>query len=219
MLRILVVDDRKEAREHVRELIETHLPKDADVEVSDSFPLQDVKAYASYIREYDVAALLLDERLGEVGDPNTGRHIPYFGHDVIGYLRTRLPDFPVYVVTTFKTDHDLTQKAADFEDIVDRTEFQDKAQTYTSRILRAAARFQDAMDSHLETLNTLTLKAAEGKLSAEEQKTLEQTRSILGLPFTSDTELVASDLLAQARAVASESEALIKKLKSSASKT
>lgn len=213
MLRILVVDDRKKAREHVRELIETHLPKDANVEVSDTFPLDDVEAYASYIREHDVAALLLDERLGEVGDPSTGRHIPYFGHDVIGFLRARLPDFPVYAVTTFKTDHDLTQKAAEFEDIIDRDEFQSRAQTYTSRILRAAARFQDAMDSHLNTLNSLTLKAAEGKLSSEEQKLLEQTRAILGLPFTSGTALVASDLLAQARAVALQSEALIQKLK------
>lgn len=218
MLRILVVDDRKSAREHVRELLETHLPSGADVEVSDAFPLDDVEAYASYIREHDVAALLLDERLGEVGDPVTGRKTDYLGHDVIGYLRTRLPDFPVYAVTTFKTDHDLTQKAADFEDIIDRTEFQDKAQTYTSRILRAAARFQDAMDSHLQTLNTLTLKATEGRLSQEEQKALEQTRSILGLPFTSGAELVASDLLAQARTVALESEALIQKLKSAASK-
>lgn len=217
MLRILVVDDRKDAREHVRELLETHLPKGADVEVSDSFPLEDVEAYASYISEHDVAALLLDERLGEVGDPSTGLHIPYFGHDVIGFLRARLPDFPVYAVTTFKTDPDLTQKAPEFEDIIDRDEFQGKAQTYTSRIVRAAARFQDAMESHLQTLNTLTRKAAEGKLSPEEQTALEQTRAILGLPFTSGAELVASDLLVQARAVASESEALIEKLKSGAS--
>ena len=217
MLKLLVVDDRKSAREHVRELLETHLPEGADVEVSDSFPLDDVEAYASYIREHDVAALLIDERLGEVGDQSTGHHISYFGHDVIGYLRGRLPDFPVYVVTTFKTDHDLTQRAADFEDIIDRDEFQDKAQTYTSRIVRAAARFQDAMDAHLRALSALTMRAAEGKLSSEDQEKLEQTRAILGLPFTSGTELVASDLLAQSRAVALESEALIIKLKNSTS--
>lgn len=218
MLRILVIDDRKTAREHVRELLETHLPKGADVEVSDSFPLDDVKAYASYIREHDIAALLLDERLGEVGDPSTGRKSTYLGHDVVGYLRARLPDFPVYAVTAFGADHDLTQQAADFEDIIDRNEFQNKVETYTSRILRAAARFQDAMSSHLQTLNALTLKAAEGKLSSEEQKKLGETRSVLGLPFTSDTELVASDLLARAREVAMEAEALINKLKSNTSK-
>lgn len=218
MLRILVIDDRKAAREHVRELLETHLPKGADVEISDSFPLNDVKAYASYIHEHDVAALLLDERLGEVGDPITGRKSTYLGHEVVGYLRARLPDFPVYAVTAFGADHDLTQKAADFEDIIDRTEFQNEVQKYTSRILRAAARFQDAMNSHLQTLNALTLKAAEGKLSAEEKKKLEQTRSVLGLPFTSDSELVASDLLAKARAVAAEAEDLIVKLKRGASK-
>ncbi len=217
MLRILVVDDRKDAREHVRELLETHLPKGAEVEISDSFPLDDVKAYASYIREHDIAALLLDERLGEVGDPSTGRKSIYLGHDVIGYLRTRLPDFPVYAVTAFGADHDLTQKAADFEDIIDRTELQNEAQTYTSRILRAAARFQEAMSSHMQTLNTLTLKAAEGSLSQEERKKLEQTRSLLGLPFTADTEIVASDLLSKARALASDAEALINKIKHSAS--
>ncbi len=218
MLKILVIDDRKNVREHICELLETHLPKGADVEVSGAFPLNDVKSYASYIREHDIAALLLDERLGEVGDPITGRKSTYFGHDVVGHLRSRLPDFPVYAVTAFGADHELTQKAADFEDIIDRTDFQNKVQTYTSRILRAAARFQDAMNSHLENLSALTLKAAEGKLTSEEQKTLEQTRSVLGLPFTSDAELVASDLLANARAVAFEAEALINKLKSDVKK-
>jgi DNA-binding NarL/FixJ family response regulator len=218
MLKILVIDDRKAAREHVRELLETHLPEGSNVDVSDAFPLQDVEAYASHIREHDIAALILDERLGEVRDTETDQLTTYFGHEVISTLRAQLPDFPVYVVTTFKTDPDLSVKAADFEDIIDRDEFQINAQIYTNRIIRAAARFQDAMDSHLQTLTALTLKAAEGALTQEERENLEKTRTILGLPFTSSAEIVASDLLAQARAVALESEALVEKLKKGATR-
>lgn len=215
-LKILIVDDRADVRETLREMVELHLPQDTDIEVDDVFPLDDVNEYASYIRENDIAALMLDERLNESRDPDTGKHIPYFGHEVVGSLRGALPDFPIYVVTTFRTDSDLVAKEAEFEDVVERGEFQREPQKYTNRIQRAASRFRDSMQQQLQILDELTLKAAHGTLTEDEQNTLAGVRQVLGLPFSADSHFVVSDLIAQARALASDSERLIEKIKGGA---
>jgi CheY-like chemotaxis protein len=218
MLKILIVDDREDVRTTLREIIEENLPEGSTVAVEDIFPFEDVKAYASHIREHDFAALLLDERLNELKNPVTGKHIPYFGHDVVGHLRAALPDFPVYVVTTWRTEQDLVAKEAEFEDVVERDVFQKTPHKYTSRIQRAATRFQEAMQQHLDTLNNLTLKAARGALTAEEQKLLSSARQVLGLPFAADSDLLVSDLIAEARNLASESEDLIARIRKESAK-
>lgn len=212
-LKIAIVDDRLDARRTLREMVELNLPPETDIEVEDLFPLDGIEEYASYIREHDVAALLLDERLNEVKNPETGKHTPYFGHQIVDSLRRALPDFPVYVVTTFRTDSDLVAKEAYFEDVVERGEFQKEPQKYTNRIQRAASRFRDSMRQQLQLLDELTLKAAHGALTAEERDTLAGVRQALGLPFSADSEFVVSDLIAQARALAEDSERLIEKIK------
>jgi CheY-like chemotaxis protein len=218
MLKILIVDDRAEARKLLREIIEVHLPEGANVEVEDTFPLEDVHAYASHVREHDVNALLLDEMLHEQKDPASGKYVPYFGHDVVGHLRAALPDFPVYVVTTYKPEHALVEKEAQFDDIIERDDFQKSPQKFTDRIQRAASRFQEAMQQHLVALSELALKAADGKLTKDEQTKLISTREILGLPFTSDSDLVVSDLIAEARVVVAKSEELLRRLKDQGAK-
>lgn len=212
-LKILIVDDRADVRGTLREMVELHLPQDADIEVDDMFPLDDVEGYASYIHENDIAALLLDERLNEARNPDTGRHIPYFGHEVVGSLRSALPDFPIYVVTTFRTDSDLVAKESEFEDVVERGEFQKEPQKYTNRIQRAASRFREAMRQQLQILDELTTKAAHGALTEGERDTLAGVRQLLGLPFSGDSQFVVSDLIAQARALVTDSERLIGKIK------
>ena len=211
-LKILIVDDRANVRERLRELIELSLNQDADIEVDDIFPLDAIGDYASYILENDVAALLLDERLNESQNPLTGTHIAYLGHEVVDSLRSSLPDFPIYVVTTFRTDSDLVAKESDFEDVVERSEFLKDIEKYTSRIQRAASRFWDSMRQQLNTLEALTTKAAHGNLNEAERRQLVAVREALALPFSADSQFVASDLIAQARELAIDSERLIRKI-------
>ncbi|WP_157666726.1 hypothetical protein [Bordetella genomosp. 13] len=211
-LKILIVDDRNDVRSDLRELIELNLPDGTEIEVIDIFPLDEIRAYASFILEHDVCALLLDEQLGERKNPETGAHISYYGHDVIECLRDALPDFPVYIVTTFGIASDLVAKEAEFEDLIERDLILQKPEMYTNRIKRAASRFQEAMHRHLERLNTLTLKAAHGNLSPEEQSTLASIRQLLGLPFTGDSDLVVSDLIAEGRLLANKSEQLLDRI-------
>lgn len=213
MINILIVDDREDARVTLRETIELGVPEEFAISIIDTFPLDDVDAYPSYIREHDIAALLLDERLTEVNSPETGKYSSYLGHDVVDRLRLALPDFPVYVVTTHNEDPVLVENAGDFEDVVERDIFQREPLKYMSRISRAAMRFQETMQRRLAELNELTLKAAEGVLSGEEQTRLNDTRTVLGLPFTAGSDLVVSDLIAEARVLALRSSDLINRIR------
>jgi len=212
MINILIVDDREDARATLREAIEMIVPTDDSVAVSDTFPFEDVDSYASYIREHDIAALLLDERLTEASDAE-GRFSNYLGHQVVEHLRRALPEFPVYVVTTHKTDDELVKQAGDVEDIVERRTFHKEPLMYLSRIKRAAMRFQENMQKRLDELNDLTMKAALGELTAVEQKQLNETRTVLGLPFSASADLMVSDMIAEARVLAARSEELINKIK------
>lgn len=213
MINILIVDDRADARITLRETIELHLPENAMLSVSDTFPLDNVDDYASFIREHDIAALLLDERLNEAKSPETGEFSAYLGHDVVERLRQALPEFPVYVVTTHNEDEALVVNAGDFEDIVERDLFQREPLKYIARINRAAMRFQETMKERLAELNSLTLKAAQGNLSKDEGDQLERIRTILGLPFSTGSDLLISDLIAETRALAAKSDELIKKIR------
>ncbi|MFJ3315934.1 hypothetical protein ACIPLR_11280 [Herbaspirillum huttiense] len=210
-LRILIVDDREDVRETLREIIELNI-SGGDISVEDMFPLPSVADYPSYVRENDVAAIVLDERLNESRDPATGIHIDYFGHDVVDLLRRALPDFPIYVVTTFGKSVDLLAKEEKFEDVVERDEFMRKAELYSHRIQRAASRFRSSMQQSLVELNDLTLKAAEGKISPEEMERLTAVRQVLGLPFSGSADLLISDLVFEARSLAQESEDLLRLL-------
>lgn len=133
--------------------------------------------------------------------------------EIVEHLRRALPEFPVYVVTTHKTDDELVKQAADVEDIVERRAFHKEPLTYLTRIKRAAMRFQESMQERLDELNSLTMKAASGELTADEQKQLNETRTALGLPFSASADLMISDLIAEARLLAARSENLIQKLK------
>lgn len=213
MINILIVDDRVDARTTLRETIELCIPQEFQIVIEDTFPLDDVDAYASYIREHDIAALLLDERLNEEENPVTGRFNSYLGHDVVDRLRKALPEFPVYVVTTHNDDAALVTNAGDYEDIVERQTFQRDPLKYMSRISRAAMRFQETMQKRLAELNELTLRAAHGELSREDQQRLNETRTALGLPFAADSDLMVSDLIAEARMLAEKSNDLIQKIR------
>ncbi len=212
MINILIVDDREDARALLKETIEEYAPSEPAIKVLDTFPLDEVDAYASYIREHDISVLLLDERLNEKSSPQ-GKHNSYYGHDVIEKLRNALPEFPVYLVTTYNEDPDVVAKAGEFEDIVERDTFQKAPQVYMSRISRAATRFLESMQKRLADLNELTMKAASGNLSDAEQTQLDTIRTVLGLPFTSGSDLMVSDLIVEARALADRSEELIQKIK------
>jgi CheY-like chemotaxis protein len=211
MISLLIVDDDTDVRNTLKERIEVELPEATSMKIYAEPPFPNIADYASYIAEHDISALILDERLNERPIPSTGIHVAYFGHDVIGGIRKELPDFPVFVVTTYSGDDALVEKFSEFEAIVDRDDFELKAADYTKRIIRAASRFRDSMQQHLELLNRLSIKALDPAvpLTELEQQQLAATRELLGLPFQGPSNALMSDLVEQAKSLAAESKELL----------
>ena len=104
-------------------------------------------------------------------------------------------------------------KESEFEDIVERGIFQANTAKYTDRIQRAASRFRDSMRKQLLLLDELTTKAARGEMSEDDRSSLVSVREALSLPFSSDSQFVASDLIAEARQLVSDAESLLLKIK------
>lgn len=213
MLTVLIIDDDEDVRSTLKELIELELPEGADVNIQAESPLPAIEEYSSYILENDIAVLILDERLNERPLPSTGKHAGYFGHDVISGIRASLPDFPVFVVTTYAGDDQLAGQSAEFEAIVDRDSFRENAGEHTKRILRAAARFHSSMQQQLLLMADLSVKALNSTLSQAERQHLAAARQLLGLPFAMSEDALMTDLVGQAQELADESRKLIASVK------
>ena len=83
----------------------------------------------------EIAVLILDERLDEQVGSN--EPVTYQGHELVGYLRQRLPTFPVFMVTSFVHDLEGTGQDREFEDVIERGKFAEDADMYVPRLIRA----------------------------------------------------------------------------------
>lgn len=212
MLSILLIDDDVDVRNDLKEAIELAAPDGSKFEIDTEDPFPDITSYSKYIREHDISALVLDERLYERPSKRTGKAVNYKGHDVIDTLRTALPDFPVFVVTTYADDESLQSKWGDFEAIIDRDLFRENADGYTKQVLRSAGRFQQAMQEQLSEMSELAATAATRPLKDDEAKRLAALRGLFGLPFADTDALLVSDLLEEAHQLAAEAKDLLGQL-------
>lgn len=211
-IRLLIVDDREDVREGLRETISL-APEGGELEFELEFPFDSVDDYAPYIVENEIDVLVLDERLSEQANRQSGRHVSYLGHDVLDGLRARLPDFPVYVVTTYPHDTDLVSNSSEVEDVIDRTDFNRSTEKYVSRIQRAASRYLQSKRVALGSLDRLSIKAARGELDESEEGELASVRAYLSLPYEQGSASSLSSLVEETRALASEAEMLLRELK------
>jgi DNA-binding NarL/FixJ family response regulator len=215
-IRLLLVDDRDEVRKEMRETIELVASgSSVELEIEDEFPFFSVEDYAPFIQEHDIHALLLDERLSEQMNRSTQQHVGYLGHDVLEKLRSALPDFPVYVVTTYPNDEDLVSNASEVEDIIDRIEFSKSVEKYVSRIQRAASRFLESRKDALDKLERLSLLAASGALDVKQEEELNSVRAFLSLPYEEGSSRTLSGVVEEARALAEKAEQLLEALQNS----
>src|SRR5258708_32416874 len=103
MAAIAVIDARLDHRVTVQRHVTANLTTPGWECLAPS-PLANLGDYPAWLWEHDVAVLILDERLREVGGP---AGIDYEGHELVEYLRQRLPTFPMFVVTSFENDAEL----------------------------------------------------------------------------------------------------------------
>jgi CheY-like chemotaxis protein len=95
---IAVVDDRPANRESLAANVENSLENEEGWEVLDAEPLPRLTDYGPWLAEHDVAVLIVDERLSEQR-LSDGTFAPYGGHDVVKFVRSTRPSFPIFVVT------------------------------------------------------------------------------------------------------------------------
>lgn len=177
---IAIVDDRHDPRVTLRRAISLHAPEGWTV--IDSAPLGEMAEYPSWLIENEVAVLVLDENLREQTQDAEG-HALYQGHEVVDYLRARIPTLPIFFVTSYPNEPELDDRFGKVEGIFARGDFADKAKDHVERIVRGGQRYLETNETELADLARLSSRIAEGRGSEADYSKLEAIRGKLGLAF------------------------------------
>lgn len=164
---IAIIDDRKDFRDTVKKNVNAVIEE--GWEVIDADPLANLADYPSWLNEENVAAILLDERLNDQSTSN------YQGHDLVAYIRKRLPTLPIFIVTSYPLDDELQDKFKDVEGILKREDFNKETEKYMPRITRAAQRYVEVFEKELSELSDKAQKIAKGEATEED---FEKVRAI-----------------------------------------
>lgn len=174
-----IVDDRLEQRDTIVRgiVLSNQLPQ--DWELLAIAPLQEIKDYPSWIVENDIAVLIVDEKLNE-NAADGGKHVRYFGHNLINFLRELsgiFADFPIFVITAFNLTAELAEEEASVEFIIQRAGWIDAAEKWVPRIVRAGQRYFETHKTQLAELGRISQKVALGEASDDEIKKLDAIRA------------------------------------------
>jgi len=197
---IAVVDDKRDNRKTRIRLIEGSIPE--GWEVLGESPLPSVEQYPAWIMENEVAVLVLDERLDGFN---------YTGTGLAKYLRKHLPDFPIYLVTSYKGPEN-TEDRVIFERSFNRSDFDPKVELYVPRMVRAGRRFINEFEGDLSRLSKAAAKIAEGKGTNEDKKAAAAIQTGLNIAFQVGEFSDRADWINRFESAVQELEMTIKKL-------
>lgn len=184
MNKIAIVDDQDSARLAVQSVIEDVLSNEdleAEWSVVSTAPLADVEAYANFIDSENIAILLIDERLG-VSPDASGTTVNYKGSELVEQLRKNYKQMPIYGITAFPQDESLETHFAQFDEIILRDTFTQKAASYVPRFIRAYQNFLKVRDDTLAELSTISAKIASGTATDDEKKRAAEIQEKINLP-------------------------------------
>ncbi len=128
-----IVDDDAKARESDVRSINTHL-RSKGWKAIGTHPLPHLKEYPSWIAENEIAALLIDQKLGGKSSGTAG-HVNYEGDDVVKSVRQRNKTLPMYFLTNYSGDRSVTRRVTDVEGIFNKTVFRKIAASSLSVLL------------------------------------------------------------------------------------
>ncbi len=180
-----VIDDRSDVRQTISRRISRYLRQHATWTCEDSAPLERLDYYPSWLTEHEIVVLVLDERLREQVEEGA-QPVTYDGHDVVDFIRARLPTFPIFVVTGWDDDEALSERFGAVEDVVNREGFARGAKGYTDRFVRAGTRFWEENQKELEELGRIARKVALGDASEEDLKEARSLQQKMELAFVVD---------------------------------
>lgn len=189
---IAVIDDRKDNRETIK--INLDLELSGNWSSVDIEPFENIEDYPSWIKENEIVAFLLDERLNEQSGIEENK-ISYSGHDLVDFIRKYLSTFPIFVITAYYEDRELINRFKDVEDIIERSKFIKDCKKYVPRVVRSAQKYLDTFENELSELSKIAAKIANGEYDISERKRLEAIQAKIGFSFPSETFIQRSELL------------------------
>lgn len=179
MRRIAILDDRAPQRETLRALIEAVLPQGWKCIICPL--LKSVTEYPNWLVDKDVHVLLTDQVLNEQAAEVGSQAVDYKAHEVIQEIRRALPNFPIYIITSFPDDADLLRHLGEADDVLTRREVSRKPKVFVSRMVRAGTKFADDHQKDLDKLAELSKKVAAGNETKSERKQLNALQASIGL--------------------------------------
>ncbi len=185
MASIAIIDDNNDQSGTVEANILIGLRElGSSLTVITSLPFRNPEEYFNFIDTNEVCVLILDEMLN---DQASGEHGPvdYKGSDLVGILRTRLPEFPIFALTVIPTtDGDLNAKYSLYEEIITRKEFYENSNKYIPKFCRAAKNYLKENIDELSQFNELTVEISGGNQDPELAKKLQALQVKIELPFS-----------------------------------
>ena len=164
---LYLVDDREEARHANSYALQTFLGS-SDIKVEAIAPFPQFAQFDELLKNPNLGGFFIDHKM------RGGATVTYNGIELAGHLRALHPKLPIYILTGYPPDDELNSGAYRVEDIVGKTEIEDrtteKAQVLRARILRRLAVFGDVLDAREQRFHDLLVKSMKEPLTAAEER-------------------------------------------------
>jgi hypothetical protein len=158
----LVGSKKSDAREY-RELLEAS----DNLQVAVVALRPRVEDYADLAANSDTGAIILSDSIRRRSDK------AYSSGDVAAYLRALRAQLPIFVLS----EDDAAEDDPAVDAIFAARDLRKRPEAYTTRLMRAIGRYQDAMSAHQQRLQALLDRQIAGALTAEEAEELARLRS------------------------------------------
>lgn len=178
MYRIAIIDDKPDFRDTIRSRLTLLAPAGWSVLANE--PLAELSDYPAWLGENEVAVLLLDERLTD--EPlQGGGQAGYEGHELLAFLRERMAEFPIYIVTAQKRPEELERAEAAADDIVEKKALFERIEVLLPRFIRHGMKWYDLNQERLTRLSHLAALSATGQAMPEDVKELDALRLTMAI--------------------------------------
>lgn len=180
MAAIGIIDDREQDRKLIVETIGFGIAED-EWEIIDNAPLLRLIDYPAWITENEISVLIVDEIFDALIN---GKAVDYQGHDIVSFVRKRMPSLPIFVITAYENREPLLKRYKHVEEIISRIAFGRNPDNFIPRIIRSAQKFLSVYENELNDLSNFAQKAASGQaISNDELSRVEAIRLHLGIAF------------------------------------
>ena len=168
---IAILDDRKGDRETIGRVVLSTLKRlnqSGEWNVVGDAPPSKERDVFQWLDENDATVLVTDWKLNEGGKGQ--RVVNYEADRLIREIRSKRPNFPIYVITGFESE--ARSHLKDVENIFSRKDFAKNADTVVPQMIRAGLRRHEEQRALLGRMDALARRVASGGASAKDRAAL-----------------------------------------------